>query len=84
MKIKESFFELKNDTARIILGLQDEAILARVREILEEAEGADGGWYDSLDDEDRASVDRADADIAAGRLHSHEEVKAELKQWLKE
>ena len=84
MKVSESFLELKNETAQIILALQDEAILARVREILENAAGADGGWYDSLDEEDRTSVDRANADIAAGRVHSHQEVKSELKKWLKE
>lgn len=84
MKSAESFFELKNDTAQIILALQDEALLARVREILEDAALADGGWYDSLDDEDRASVDQAEADVAAGRILSHEQVKENLKQWLKE
>jgi uncharacterized NAD(P)/FAD-binding protein YdhS len=76
MKGAESFLELKNDTAQIILALRDEALLAKVRELLAEAEAADGRWYDSLDNEDKASVDRADADIAAGRLHSHEDVKA--------
>jgi hypothetical protein len=84
MNVSERFLELKNDTAQIILALKDEAILAKVREILEDAAGADGGWYDSLDDEDRASVDRADADIATGRVYSHDEVKADLKKWLKE
>lgn len=84
MKIGESFLELKNETAQIILALQDEAILTKVREILEDAAGADGGWYDSLDDDDRATVDQAEADVAEGRVLSHEQVTENLKLWLKE
>ncbi len=84
MKSAERFIELKNDTAQIILALQDETIRARVGEILEDAALADGAWYDSLDDEDRASVDQAEADVAEGRILSHEQVKENLKQWLKE
>lgn len=84
MRGSESFLELKNDTAQIILALKDEAILAKVREILEEAAGADGGWYDSLDEADKMSVDQAEADVAAGRVVSHEQVKQELQQWLRE
>lgn len=84
MNGSEKFLELKNDTARIILSLQDEAILARVREILEEAVGADGGWYDSLDAEDKAAVDQAEAEVAAGRVLSQKQVEENLNQWLKE
>lgn len=83
MKVADNFFELKNDTAQIILALQDEDLLAKVREVLEDATMTDGGWYDALDDEDRNSVDQAEADVNAGRILSHEQVQENLKQWLK-
>ena len=83
MKVTDSFFELKNDTAQIILALQDENLLAKVRKVLEDATMTDGGWYDSLDDEDRNSVDQAEADVTAGRILSHEQVQENLKKWLK-
>lgn len=80
----QNFWELKNDTAQMILALQDEALLARVREILEDAELTDGSWYDSLDSVDKAAVDQAEDDINAGKILTHQQVKDNLKQWLKE
>lgn len=84
MKMGQNFWELKNDTAQMILALQDEALLARVREILEDAELTDGSWYDSLDSVDKAAVDQAEDDINAGKILTHQQVKDNLKQWLKE
>ena len=40
----------------------------------------DQTWAESLDDEDRAAIAEADAEIAAGLDRPWEEVKAELRQ----
>lgn len=59
MKASANFLELKNETAPIILSLQDEKILAKVRAILGET---------PLTQEDLDAIDRGLEDSRAGRV----------------
>jgi predicted transcriptional regulator len=81
MKVEESLSELKQDILQLVESSQDEAILNEVRQLLQHpAED----WWDELTEAQKASVERAEADVAEGRVFTHEQVKADLKKWLKE
>jgi hypothetical protein len=84
MNNAERIAEMKVDLIQRLLAIEDREVLDEISVCLQNAADRGINWYENLGDEDRASVDRADADIAAGRLHSHEVVQAELKQLLKE
>lgn len=76
-----NFAELKLEAFQMLAALEDADILARVRAILSEAQV---DWWDDLSDEDKAALEEADQDIAAGRVLTHKQVKANLAQWLQE
>ena len=70
MKASASFLESKNETAPIILSLQDEKILAEVRAILGET---------PLTQEDLDAIDRGLEDSRAGRVTPLGEYLKELE-----
>jgi hypothetical protein len=81
MKVEESISDRKLELAQWLLDLDDEMIIRQIEDL---KEAALGDWWGTLTDEEKSSVNRAEADVAAGRVHSHEEVVNELKQWLEE
>ena len=40
-------------------------------------------WWDELSEEEKAGVEEAEADIAAGRVYSTDEVMRSAKPWQK-
>jgi hypothetical protein len=70
MKDGRRFSELKIETAQIILALQDEEILARVRSLLTE---------EPLAKKDIEGIDRGIADRKAGRVTPLDEYLKELE-----
>ena len=70
MDVKKSFSELKNETAQMILWLQDEAILAKVRAIL---------WETPTPKADLEAIERSRVAIRAGRVTPVEDFLAEIE-----
>lgn len=81
MKAVESISELKVSLAQRLLSLEDEVLLAQVAALLR-ADSED--WWEELDEEDRAAIARADEDITANRLYTHDQIKEDLNSWLHE
>lgn len=71
MKVSESFYQLKNETAQIILALQDPARLERVRKALEIDEPTPQAMLDAI------AQGRAESKARLGR--PVEEFLAEIK-----
>ena len=70
MKSLATFLELKNETAQLILALQDEAMLAKVRAVLGES---------PLTQRDLDAIDRGIEDAKAGRVTPLDEYLKELE-----
>jgi hypothetical protein len=81
MKTHESMAEMKEEIIQLLGITHDELVLSEVRQLLQQPAT---DWWDELSDEEKAAVDRAEADIVAGRVFAHAEVKADLEKWLKE
>ena len=74
---------MKVDLAKLLMATEDQALLAEIYAILLNAANEDVNWYENLDPEDKASIERGRADIAAGRVHTTEEVMREARTWRK-
>lgn len=61
MKVSESFFQLKNETAQMVLALQDPARLERVRKALEADEPTPQAILDAI------AQARAESKLGLGR-----------------
>ncbi|MGL4942424.1 MAG: hypothetical protein ACRC46_04450 [Thermoguttaceae bacterium] len=70
--------ELADDFVDDVDGDEIGAAFIRSRMIQNE----DGEWVYNPTDEDIASIEQSERDIAAGRVYSHEEVMAETFAWL--
>jgi hypothetical protein len=81
MKAQESLSDIKMEIAQLLSSSQDESILSEVRQLLQMPTH---DWWDELSESDKAAVDRAEADIAAGRVFSHRDILADLEQWKRE
>jgi predicted transcriptional regulator len=82
MKVAESISDIKVGVTRLLMATQDQALLAEIHALLLNAASGED-WYASLDEEDKASIARGQADIAAGRVHTTEEVMREARIWRK-
>jgi predicted transcriptional regulator len=82
MKVDENLSDMKVRLAQQLFEVEDLDVLAEVQAILDRAL-KDGEWYDSLTDEDRAEVDESEADVAAGRVFTTEEVLRDARPWRK-
>jgi hypothetical protein len=80
MKNDESLAHRKLELAQWLLELDDETILQEIEEL---KKVAPGNWWDSLPDEDKASVERGLADIEAGRVSPQSEVMDRMRAWIK-
>jgi predicted transcriptional regulator len=76
MKMETTLSERKNRILKLVKSSQDEAIIDEVLAILS---GETGDWYDELTDEEKAELAEAEADVAAGRILTHEQVIQNLK-----
>ncbi len=83
MKVHESLSDMKVEVTRLLMATDDQALLDEIYAILLNAADNDENWYENLDDEDKASIERGEADIAAGRVHTTEEVMREARSWKK-
>ncbi len=82
MKVEENLSDMKLRLTQQLLGIEDVNVLAEVQAILDRAL-ADGAWYDSLDDDEKAEVDESEADVATGRVFTTEEVLRDARPWRK-
>ena len=80
MKTDENLSGMIDEVVKLVRSSQDMAMLAEVRALLS---GGTSDWWDELTDEEKAGIDEADADIAAGRVFTTEEVMQEARPWLR-
>jgi predicted transcriptional regulator len=80
MKVEESIADRKLELAHWLLELDDETVLQEIEELKKTAMG---NWWNSLNEEDKAAVDRGMADIAAGKVSPQEEVMDRLRVWIR-
>lgn len=81
MKEVNSISEIKVAITKLLMATEDQALLAEIRARLHHAAGDDKNWFENLDAEDKASIARGEADIAAGRVHTTEEVMRAARRW---
>ncbi len=82
MNVQEDLSEMKLRLTQQLQWIDDLAVLAELQSILDAAL-ADGVWYASLTDEERAEVDASEADVAAGLVFTTEEVLRDVRTWRK-
>lgn len=70
----------KLELMRLLLNTQKEQILIRIREIFEQEEDAD--FWDKMDEELKASIERGLSQSDQGEVKSHEAVMEKYKKWL--
>ena len=82
MKMQDqSFPDIKGEALHLLNELQvDDPRLSEVYQILSNQNGT---WWDNLSDEEKASVAEGEADIAAGRVISHQDLMAEARTWIR-
>jgi len=67
---------LKLDIIQKIVNTDDDAVLKQIKDLLD---SLSNDWYFSISEEERASIQRGEKDLDAGRKFSHEEIMAEAK-----
>jgi len=63
-----------------VLETPDEHVLKRISEVFEEESNQD--FWDNLDEDLKASIERGIAQADKGEVKSHEEVMSKYKKWL--
>lgn len=80
MKTEENLSGMIEEVVKLVQSSKDISILAEVRAILN---GETGDWWDELTEEEKAGIEEADADVAAGRVFTTEEVMRDARPWLR-
>lgn len=70
----------KLEIIKWVTGLKDNTAIERLRMLRDMPKKTD--WWDEITDEERAAVDKGLADIKAGRIRPHREVKKLYEKWL--
>ena len=81
MKVAESISDMKVDVTRLLMASEDQALIAEIHALLLNAADDDENWYENLDEADKASIARGEADIAAGRVISQKDLMEESRSW---
>jgi predicted transcriptional regulator len=72
--------ELKQILIERIEDVQDDDILEAIQRMLDVSSSSDKIY--KLSDQERKSIQASRADIANGRVTSHEDLKKEINEWL--
>jgi predicted transcriptional regulator len=83
MKTKAGDMSMEKDKLEIIkwvTTLKDETSIERLKMLKDSRAKAD--WWEQISDEEKNAVDKGLADIKAGRLKPHQEVKKLYEKWL--
>jgi predicted transcriptional regulator len=78
MKTEKDLQRRKREIRQLIDATEDDSLLEQVYAILN---GPSEGWWD--EEAEREAIEAADADIAAGRVFTHEQVLENIKACLK-
>lgn len=74
--------ELKAKLHQLIDDFEDEDYLQEVYELLHAHKGSSpDDWWDELTPEQKAGLKESEADFAAGRFSTHQEVMKEARKW---
>ncbi|NBP70616.1 MAG: hypothetical protein EBR30_11485 [Cytophagia bacterium] len=83
MKAKIGDINIEKDKLEIIkwvTTLKDEASIERLKMLKDSRLKTD--WWDQVSDEEISAIDKGLADIKAGRIKPHKEVKKLYEKWL--
>lgn len=83
MKAKISDINIEKDKLEIIkwvTTLKDEASIERLKMLKDSRQKTD--WWDQVSDEEISAIDKGLADIKAGRIKPHKEIKKLYEKWL--
>lgn len=83
MKAKVRDINIEKEKLEIIkwvTTLKDETSLERIKMLKDNRLKTD--WWEQISDDERNAIDKGLADIKAGRLKPHEEVKKMYEKWL--
>ncbi len=75
--------DLKSEKEKLIdwiRSVKDEATIEKLK--LMKDSTTENGWWEELSEAEAASIERGLADVAAGRIIPHEEVKKRYEKWL--
>ncbi len=72
--------KVKLEIIKWVTTLEDETSIARLKMLKESRSKTD--WWEQLSDEEKNAIDKGLADIKAGRLKPHKEVKKLYEKWL--
>ncbi len=73
MKVIETIADRKLELAQWLLSLDDEVLISQIEGLMQAAM-SEHDWYDELSEIEKAELDEADADIAAGRVLTNAQV----------
>ena len=71
-------FEVKNNLHLLVDNVQDSSVLQRAFAVLSGYDDTD--FWDELSDEDKKSIDRGLADVAANRVKGYDEVMKKYRK----
>jgi len=80
MKTQENLAAIIDEVVKLAKSSRDIDMLNECRAMLS---GESSDWWDELTAEEKAGIDEADADVAAGRVFTTEEVMREARPWLR-
>ena len=78
MKAEKDLSLMIDEIVKLVRSRRDIEMLEEVHAILS---GEANDWWDELTEAEKAGIDEADADVAAGRVFSTEEVMREARPW---
>jgi predicted transcriptional regulator len=71
--------EMKVDLIQRLLAIEDRAVLDEISVCLQNAADHHANWYENLDDEDKASITRGEADFDEGKFSEQDEMIERIK-----
>ena len=70
----------KLEIIKWVTGLKDNTAMEKLRMLRENPKKLD--WWNEITDEEKTAIDKGLADIKAGRVKPHKEVKKLYEKWL--
>ena len=75
--------ELKNYLVKLIIDIEDESLLEKVKSYVSTlVTGKDVDWWDTISEDEKASIEKGIEQADKGQLTPHDEVMKKYKKWL--
>ncbi|MEI6748444.1 MAG: hypothetical protein ACOYMF_00875 [Bacteroidales bacterium] len=67
-----------------IIDIQDNDLIALLKKIISAPHVSEADWWDTVTQEERASINKGLEDIQQGKVYSHDQVRKKYEKWLKD